>query len=449
MQNKNQISEKDSIEILSKEGINISNMPQNNNNNISNNINENLNSNNYNNHNSYNNNINDNNNNFKKNTFKSTSNNENIKTDLNHFKDILTFFSRYVKDPRTALIEFNESTQTKNDTSYLNAVLQLIGHIPNLAFYLLNPENKDYIENNIKKYPLTFVTERLFVHLYPYPEKVEYEVYNTHTYLKILGALNLFYNTEKTQRKNPNDLITFILDTLDKEINNGKYNSPVNYNKFDVNEVIKAGTQNFSNNVISKNLNWFQINESKCQKCQKSIYKANTFNTFNLDIVKCYNKKISQNANNEISLKDCLDIFQKETFQNLRCEICNNTFQKMLCLKRIFNTPNTFIFLLDRGVNFDNVNNLLYLPFKIEEEIDLDNNYIMNQKSSKRYKLTGIVSIFLKEKKYVSYCISPISKEWYFYNDEKVEDADINNIIQVHNIAQQFVPCVLAYKAIF
>ena len=426
---------------LKKEGINIYNNQKYQNNNISNNY-ENLNFNNNYVHNHY---INGNNNINKKNSYKSSSSKDNRKTDLKDFENINTFFSKFGKDPRTALDEYSESTQIKNDTSYLNSVLQLIGHIPNFAFYFLNPKNKNDIDNNIKKNPLSFVTERLFIHLYPFPEKMEPEVYNTHTYLKILGALNLFYDTDKTQRKNPNDLISFVLDTLDKEINYGKSISPANYNKLDVNDAIRAGLQNFSDNIISKTLNWFQLSEAYCQNCQKSIYKVISFNTFNLDIVECYNEKKMSSGNNKISLKDCLDIFNKPICQKLKCYTCFNSFQQIYIKKKILNAPNTFIFLLDRGINFDLASLPLQIPFKIEEEINLE-NYILNKNSTKKYKLTGIVSILFKEKKYISYCISPITKEWFYYNDEKVEYINLDIILK-HHENKENIPCILMYSA--
>ena len=291
--------------------------------------------------------------------------------------------------------------------------------------------------------PLAFVTERLFIHLYPYPEKMHCEVYNTHNYLKVLSTLNMIYDTDITQKKDPNDLISFILDTLDKEIN-GKFKSPKNYDKYNANEVIKEECTNFAYNIISKDLNWFQLNEAKCQNCKKSMFKVISFNTFNLDISKCYN--IIQNGNKEISLKECLHIlFSQPIIQKLRCDSCNNSFQKITTCKKILNAPKTFIFLLERGINFDPSNQLLKIHFKIEEEIDLS-DFIIIKKSSK-YILTGIVSIFLEEKKYISYCISPITKEWYYYNDEKVEYTNLYLILKKHQNNEN-IPCILMYSAI-
>ena len=433
--NKNKINANDNQESASpKEGKNLIYSQKSNNNKNSNNINSNNVENNINNYNNNLNNIN------KNNPYKNISSKDNSKID---FKDLKTFFSIYKKDPRTALYEWKESSKIKNDTSYLNAVLQLIGHIPNFAFYFLNPENQHDIEAKIKRMPLAFVTERLFIHLYPYPEKMHCEVYNTHNYLKVLSTLNMIYDTDITQKKDPNDLISFILDTLDKEIN-GKFKSPKNYDKYNANEVIKEECTNFAYNIISKDLNWFQLNEAKCQNCKKSMFKVISFNTFNLDISKCYN--IIQNGNKEISLKECLHIlFSQPIIQKLRCDSCNNSFQKITTCKKILNAPKTFIFLLERGINFDPSNQLLKIHFKIEEEIDLS-DFIIIKKSSK-YILTGIVSIFLEEKKYISYCISPITKEWYYYNDEKVEYTNLYLILKKHQNNEN-IPCILMYSAI-
>ena len=421
----------------SKKEINISEAQKKNYNNNSHNNNEKLNSNNYNVLNNSNNNINNNNINFNnKNTFRSNSSKKNEEIDITYFKDLKIFFSLYRKDPRTALVEYNNN-------SYLNAVLQLIGHIPNFAFYFLNPEQQNNINNNIRKMPLTFVTERLFTHLYPFPEKAECEIYNTNTYLRVLSEINMVYNTDKTQRNNPNELISFILDILDKEINNGKINSSKIYNKFNYEEAIKAGYQNIMKNIISDNLNWYQLNEAKCQNCHNSMYKVISYNTFNLDIGKCFNK--IQNGN-VISLSHCLNIYNEPIYQRLRCDKCNDSFQLISTMKKIFSAPTTFIFLLDRGINFDNSNKVLQIPFLIDKEIDLS-SFILNPKSPNYYKLTGIVSIFLKEQKYTSFCLSPIEKtSWYYYNDEKVEYTDINIILKQHQ-NKEYIPCILMYSA--
>ena len=76
----------------------------------------------------------------------------------------------------------------------------------------------DHVQNS----PLAFVTHRLFLHLYKYPENQEREIYTPDSYLKVLQMKNKTYITQNN--RNPNDLLIFILDTLHSELNQPKNN---------------------------------------------------------------------------------------------------------------------------------------------------------------------------------------------------------------------------------
>ena len=106
-----------------------------------------------------------------------------------------------------------------------------------------------------------------------------------------------------------------------------------------------------------------------------------------------------------------------------------------------------FIFLIDRGNDFDNSNELINIYLHIYEKIDLY-NFIDNQKSPKKFELIGIISIYLEQKKYVSFCKSPVDKKWYFYNDENINLIDINEVLKKHNESKGMIPCILLYKAV-
>ena len=86
---------------------------------------------------------------------------------------------RYNKHPNTGLVN-------KGYSSHLNAVLQTLGNIRNFVAYFLNPKNENFFENNIKISPLSFLTHRLFTHLYPFPEKEKSEIYNPSDNLTII-----------------------------------------------------------------------------------------------------------------------------------------------------------------------------------------------------------------------------------------------------------------------
>ena len=174
------------------------------------------------------------------------------------------------------------------DSSYLNAVLQSFGQVRHFASYFLHPKNQELIQSKLVTIPLSFVTQRLFKHLYPYPENNTIEIYTPDSYLEILSILKTPYGK---QRCNPNDLINFIFYTLHNELNSKKNNDqiikmPYNY-YFSVDNVIQNGINNFTNNnksKISDVVSWFQLNESNCKNCGKSTFNLNYFNTYDLDI---------------------------------------------------------------------------------------------------------------------------------------------------------------------
>ena len=184
--------------------------------------------------------------------------------------------------------------QNLGETSYLNAILHLFGNISFFMNYFLNPKNQKILQNNIPIHPLSFVFYRLYFHFYPLPGVETERVYKPDSLLKVLGALNIIYNDSK--RKNPNELISFILNTLHNELNQLKNNNNIiiNNNIYDKQNTIKYGIKNFQqshNSIVSILLNWFEIKESKCTRCNQCVYNFYSFNIFELDIDRTYKYK--------------------------------------------------------------------------------------------------------------------------------------------------------------
>lgn len=350
-------------------------------------------------------------------------------------------FSRYTKGIKTGLINFG-------DTSYINAVLFSLCNIRNIVSYFLNPNNQAIIKNKIEEMPLSYVFEKLVIHLYPYPEKNKNEPYKPIALFTLLGRLNNAYDTY--ERKNPNELICFILKTIHEELisQNENSNQILNINRYNKNEVITNGINKYLNtniSIISQNLNWFEINESKCLVCNKIMYSFLTFNKLELDILQCL-KSNNKNKNEYITLYDCLEYYISTKQQHLLCENCKRN-TSILTISKIYSSPNVFLFLLNRGTDFDDKNNLLDIHFHIDDKINL-NKYIENNNVPYKYELTGIISIDRKEKKYVCFCISPVDKLWYYYNDEIIKQTDIQKVINKHNNYDELIPCILFYNKI-
>jgi len=329
--------------------------------------------------------------------------------------------------------------------SYINAVLQSLGHVRPFASYFLNPKNQEFIKSEYKLMPLSYVTYRLFEHLYPYPESNAIEIYSPESYLQILSLLKSPYGK---RRSNPNDFLIYILNTLHDELNSKKGNEqilrmPYNF-YYSQNNVIQNGIRNFTNNnksKISDVVSWFQLNESYCSDCGRSTFNFNSFNAYDLDIKNTYEYFLNDEKN-YIDICDCLSYgSMPKKFKSY----CYNCKIRVIISRqsRIYSSPNVFIFLLDRGIEFNE--NYIHIPYKVEEKINLT-NFIIKENSPVHYGLTGIVSFNRQEQKYVSYCQSPIDSNWYWYNDEKVNLVFSQDILNNKNDNE--IPCILYYKKI-
>ena len=131
-----------------------------------------------------------------------------------------------------------------------------------------------------------------------------------------------------------------------------------------------------------------------------------------------------------------------EKKQNLKCKKCNK-YSQISNKSKIYSSPNMFIFSLNRG-DLKN-NSLIQIPFYIEEKLDIS-SFLENKQAPNLYELTGIVSICFQQNKYiyVSFCKSPVDQQWYYYNDENINPANLNYIMNAHN-NNNYIPCILAY----
>lgn len=378
--------------------------------------------------------INNNNNNSNSNNPISVkvSNNSNFSNQSyqqNEFK-----IENYKKQSRAGLANLG-------DTSYLNAVLQLLGQIPELVEFYINRKNEFYLnENNeingaIKNRPFSFVTYRLFLHLYP-ENLNEVEIYKPDSYLRILSHFNPIYSSTKS--KNPNDLLIFILNKLDDEM---KYKNIIVSNNDYYGKTINSEEQT----IISQVLRWEKIIAQKCNQCKVLKNQLSFFNTFDLDISNTWKKNTGKK--NEISINDCLDTYSTEKEVTSYCQDCQQ-YQKMLVQSKINSINKNIIFLLDRG---DGINNeLLNIKFKIEENIDLT-KYILDEQSKKKFELAGIISIVPNNNnnKFVCDCKSPIDNKWYKFDDDNVEVSfeDTEKVIEENN-EKKLIPYILYYKSV-
>jgi ubiquitin C-terminal hydrolase len=386
------------------------------------------------------------NNNFNQNTFEILQNNNQINVQLNsavekkinNKKSNVYNFSRYKRAAMTGL-------KNLGNTSFFNAVLQLLCSIRNFSSYFLNPKNGAYFLNDIEKYSLSFVFHRLCIHLYPYPEKRGRELYKPDSFFFILGKSNIVYK-DNEEEKNPNMLIVYLLNKLHEELNTDKNNGN-NFSDINMNiatnrdATINNGIQNFIKNnksIIFNYFNWFEIKETKCMRCNNELFSLRNFSTFELDIFGCARYKKLQ----LVKLEDCLNFYNTTKIKKNFCHFCKE-YKEATISTQIYSSPNIFIFLLNLE-NKDREN--ADVNFILEKHINLG-NFIENKIGPSKYDLNEIVFLNKIKKKYISLCLSPVDNRWYLYDDEKVELTDYDNFIQQeNNNTLNYQPFILLYK---
>ena len=331
-------------------------------------------------------------------------------------------------------------------SSYINSILQILSNIGVFANYFLNPEKISFFDNVKDIMPLSFAFKELYLNLYP-KEKTNLSAYEPLQIIKVLYTIknNYTFNNENNIIYVLND----ILNSLHRELNTSNiYEEKYNYDKYNRNDCINKGIKFFTetnSSLLFNTLNWFRLRERRCIKCNTNIFDFETYNSFKLDILSCYNYNKKNNINKSISIIDCLKFQTSKYNENYFCEKCAKYETSEVNFK-IFSSPNIFIFLLDRGIDFSENNELHKISFSLEKTIKIG-DFIENKKAPFNYRLIGIASISLIDKKYVSWCKSPINGKWYFFNDEKVELIKLVKIIELNN-SNNYIPCILIYKDI-
>jgi len=431
-----------------------------NNNNNNNNINNNRNNNdNYNNNNNNgNNNNNKNNNNINKNN---SNNNYNNNNNINHENNTSNNSNYLNKNYQQNKISEEDQIQylyyknkkifpkigleNKGNISCLNAILNILGNNEELALYFLNPDKISYFDNTKDMMPISYEMKKFFQNYYPNKTDNNYNYDPSSLLLKV----KIRKGRRKNILENPNNLLKALFSNLNYELIPEYKDKEVGYiKKYDLKNSINDSIILFEEiykSPIFDIFSFYKLNESKCNHCNSSYLYLKFCFTFKLNISECYSS--FKNEKHKITIEDCLNFISQNPKIDNKCT-CEKCRKNKKIISKIYSSPNIFLFLLDRGNNFDiNKNKLLKIPFLIEGKIDLQ-KYIKKENSPKKYELVGIVSISLSDNKYVTNCKSPIDNNWYYFNDLKVQIINYNNVINANNNNNYFIPCILVYKTI-
>ena len=361
----------------------------------------------------------------------------------------------------------------------INAVLQCLAHIPELAEGILELGYKEkYFKENqnveLSRNFASVVNNIFFPMKYDNKSKTYYPKNFVDTFNQMCPLIK---GENPPQYFNIYDMIKFILDTFHSELNIKKMNSSNQFgelneeNEIDLSNekdvLVKFLTKftNSNNSLISKL--FFGLTKYKyvCNKCGNTKYDFDYYSHIYFDLPKI-KKYFSNNKSHGkiigfISIKDCLDYLRRDInlpslFNDINlfilekfginrksgkafCEQCQEETQ--CSLNNYLYSSNTILpIILERGDDDD----YLVEDIKFPNELDLE-NYVEFNKSVKKYYLCGVVSNIGKNNtigKFVAYCKMTHNGKWYKYFNEKYSSCTIDDIYN------EGVPYILIYHKI-
>ncbi len=394
-----------------------------------------------------------------------------------------------IKNPSPIIInrEENKITNLKNvpftpmiglenigKTCYMNAALQCFNNTDILVNYFLNPNKKDFIENNAINMinpdapQLSKEFKKLIIHLWGDEPKSSYP---PHQLKRVIGEIDpLFQNFEANDAK---DFVNFLIMRLHEELNfvdnsfSNKSNLSLpedNINPYNYKQVLNYYIYDFEmnlNSIISNIFYGTVQGEFECLNCKARLYQARQnvsnikysfqnyfFLNFPLEEVRKFiisnqmlymnymNMRI--NPNLEVNLIDCFKYYFKDEYMNGYCDSCGDNNAQILSRSKLFTIPTYLILLFNRGKGIQYNIKINFPEYLDTNEIALNPNGI--------YQLYGVVKHFGDSSAsghFTAYCRSPIDNLWYFYNDHAVTLLNENEKYKISEIGLTYI---LFYK---
>ena len=326
-------------------------------------------------------------------------------------------------------------------TCYMNSVLQSLYHIIDLSNGLLDLYNKKILNDEIlKKMPMTSAFLEVVYNLSFSGAKSM----SPDKFKQIISRNESFRKFEANDSKT---LTLYVLDTLNKELNDNKIQSkndkiinPLrNYKVEDAKNIVKTFNENY-NTLIGDLFNGLKATDYICSTCKNIVINHQIFNIITCSIEKTFRDKYGNKKKLKKDLKvDILDCFKLEEKPNLffgdnqiYCGKCNKS-RDGESKSRICITPKIMILFLDRGLN-----NRFKCDVDFPEELDI--NYYLETKGNK-YKLIGVIEHLGQSGEtghFIANC-KHFNGEWYIFSD--------SSIYPTNNKYQQYgIPYLLFYR---
>ena len=342
-------------------------------------------------------------------------------------------------------------------TCYMNATIQCLVNIKELTNYLLNANNFSEILKNIKICELLGSYCQLLQKLCC--DQYVINSYPPDDFKNILSIKNPLF--EGIQANDSKDLIYFLLEDFNKELNNLnlKINKNLIQNSNDdwiddskqsnrelMFETFIKTYSSENNNIIPKLFFSLIENETICNGCNTRKYNYQIVFSLELSLEVIYNK-IYGNQNMNIGKKTldlllCLSNYNETNYftgeNAMYCNICQKQ-QESIYHKRIHSLSPILIIILNRGKG-----NQFDCDVNFPDHLNFQQN-VINPSINVSYKLIGVVTHFGTSDMgghFIAYCKHRVLNEWYCYND-----AAVSKLSDPKNEYKNGVPYILFYES--
>ena len=343
----------------------------------------------------------------------------------------------------------------------LNAILQCLAHIPELAEGILElGYNKFFKERKNIRLSRNFAT---LVNNIFFPMKFNNNERKYSPDLFVDTFNDMYPQEDQAAYLRTILLVKFIMETFHEELNTKKCDedkdSKESKNNIDISNE-KEVLVNFltkltknNNSLISKLFYGLIKLKCVCNQCGNALYGFDYYSFLFFDLLKVkkfyLNNKLGNNKSYLLSLNDCFDYYnralnlstsQKEISKTYLEKLKVTEKGKILCnrcqslkigtlYKSIYSAPTVLSIILERG----NDDNYYIDELKFPDELNLE-NYVEFNKSIKKYYLCGVVSNIGKNNsigKFCAYCRMIPDGKWYCYKNESVSNCTAQDVHQI------------------
>ena len=314
----------------------------------------------------------------------------------------------------------------------MNATLQSLSSVGLLVSELLKPELYEKLEKNKEsKMRLTFALAEVFKNLW---DNLDDKVANAPYYFKnVINDMN--HLIKKVEDYAPEDLVSFILETVHNELRTKDPNVIVDYDIIPNNRIFEEVYKDLSNIFLSQNKSIISDIFWGCKaivicctdmKCQSQTYEAQVsmIENFPLEEVRKFKNK---NYETPVTIYDCFDYFLRpREYLSYYCESCHYD-RTVISFWKFLYAPKVLIINLNREKD-----NKSYVNLNFDEFIELQ-NYVTSKDSPHTYELIAVISKFgvsSMGSHFIAYCKRLVNYElkWFKFDDMAIYESNFNEV---------------------